>query len=299
MTSALLLDRRTAGCSGCPGCSCRGARGLGAGEYVVIGQDTRWRVRGTTSPPFRFICNLEYDGWSIGTGTLVGPSTVLTAGHCVHRRQGGAEIPLVPGSMRIVPGRNGPSEPLPATRAVQFVPFPGYQRASPTDVALIHLANPIGTRVGWWGRLRGPTPADRYGTSLTALRPSGSGTLRVSLSGYPADLPQTPALGCRTPGGGPCAYSPLGSPGRSKTRCGTEQWQSRNVTVSLADPGLLLYVNDTCPGHSGSPVWQTRPPAAGGRHLVGVHVAASPGGASNRAVRLRPKVLEWIHGTTV
>ena len=285
------------GSGGCPGCSCRGAAGLASGEYIVIGRDTRWRVHHTTRAPFRFICNLAVDRFgSMGTGTLVGPRTVLTAGHCIHDNAGRL---LAPRTMRVVPGRNGPSEPLAATRAVRFLPFPGYRPTTQTDLGLIHLANPIGTTVGWWGRAWGPTAADRIGTSVAGLLPMVGGTLRVSLSGYPADLPATPALGCRVPGGGPCAYSSPGSARRDIVRCGTEQWQSRNVTVSLAVPGMLVYVNDTCPGHSGSPVWVTRPPASGGRVLVGVHVAASPDRRSNRAVRLRPAVLRWIRANTL
>ena len=39
---------------------------------------------------------------------------------------------------------------------------------------------------------------------------------------------------------------------------------------------MLTYLNDTCPGHSGSPVWVRRHPSMGGRVLVGVHSGAAP-----------------------
>jgi glutamyl endopeptidase len=268
-----------------------------ADEYMVLGRDTRWRVNQTTAAPFRYICNLEYDGWAVGTGTLVGPRTVLTAGHCVHNS---SERLLVASRMRVVPGRNGSLEPLAATRAVRFIPYPGYRRVSPTDLALIRLANPVGNTVGWWRRKGGPpTRLDPVGTSMAGPLPGTIGVLRVSLSGYPADMPATPRLGCRTASGRPCAYSAPGSPTRNRTRCGTEQWQSRNLTVSTAIRDMLLYRNDTCPGHSGSPVWATRRPGAGGRTLVGVHVDRAPSGTANLAARIRPAVLHWLRRNTV
>ena len=75
-------------------------------DREVIGHDDRVLVTNTTAAPFRYICNLEEDGQSVCSGTLIGPSTVLTAQHCI---TGSA-----PARIRIIPGRNGASEPLPA-----------------------------------------------------------------------------------------------------------------------------------------------------------------------------------------
>jgi V8-like Glu-specific endopeptidase len=296
MTAALrglTRPRSLDGCGNCAGCSCRGARGLGSGEYIVIGTDERTRVHHTTRPPFRYICNLEYDGWTLGTGTLIGERTVLTAGHCVRYDDGTL---MTPGNMRVVPGRNGPLEPLPTTRAVGFLSFPGYSALSPTDLALIYLANPIGRSVGWWRHKRVTSAADPVGTSISGTPLGTSRTLRVTVSGYPYDMPANPALHCRLSSGRPCEDSPIGPP-RNRTRCGTEQWQSTDSTVSASVPGMLVYFNDTCPGHSGSPVWVLRR-QGGGRVLVGVHVGRSPTWDSNRAVAMGPTVLRWLRKKT-
>jgi V8-like Glu-specific endopeptidase len=73
---------------------------------VVIGRDDRVQITNTTAYPWRTICSLiitARDGsrW-IGTGWLVGPRTVITAGHCVymHKRGGWAR------SIEVIPGRN-------------------------------------------------------------------------------------------------------------------------------------------------------------------------------------------------
>jgi len=262
---------------------------------MVLGADERTRVTPTVAPPFRYICNLEFDGWAVGTGTLIGPRTVLTAGHCVHY----ADETLLPAAkMRVVPGRNGSLEPLPVTTAVSFRPYPGYRRVSPTDLALIHLAHPIGNRVGWWRRTPGPTAPSDIGTSMSPVLPGPVRTLRVTLSGYPADMPAARAFNCRRPSGRPCEHSAAFGPPRNRVRCGTEQWQSTNRLANTAVAGMLVYLNDTCPGHSGSPVWVTRPREGGGRCMVGVHVDRARTNDANLAARFTPAVLSWLRQYT-
>jgi glutamyl endopeptidase len=275
----------TAGLPAAP-CTCSG----GSAERFVFGRDDRILTRNTTDAPFRYICNLEDNGWSMCSGTLVGPRTVLTAGHCIASGS--------PGTMRVIPGRNGPHEPLPATVAVRFLLFPGFSGCcNRTDIGLIHLRNPIGSRVGFWTRAYTRSRIDPIGRSISGNLPMAPGALPVNLSGYPADMPPTPRLGCRA--GGACVHSQLGSPGRNRVECGTHQYRAFDKTIRVRN-GMLEYLDDMCPGHSGSPVWVRRHPTMGGRVLVAVNSAQRSGPqAANLGVLLTPAHINWIVRNTI
>jgi V8-like Glu-specific endopeptidase len=79
---------------------------------VIIGTDDRVRISPTTSFPWRAICALRITAqdntrW-IGTGWLVSPRTVITAGHCVYMHaQGGW-----PKSIEVIPGLNDSLRPF-------------------------------------------------------------------------------------------------------------------------------------------------------------------------------------------
>src|SRR5688572_15311552 len=99
-------------------------------ESEIIGPDQRVLVRKTNLAPFRYICNIESGGTPICSGTLIGSRTLLTAKHCL---AGETER----GGLRIIPGRNGSSEPFKSTTSEKFVPYDA------ADIALVHLADPI------------------------------------------------------------------------------------------------------------------------------------------------------------
>ena len=267
-----------------------GFQGTQEAEPEIIGPDTRVKVTNTLPAPFRYICNLELDIQGLGpkamcSGTLIGPSTVLTAGHCLSG--------FSAQRMRVIPGRNGTLEPLPATRALSFQIAAGFSPTTPTDYGVIQLRDPIGIRNGYWSVRHRLGGGDKIGTSISAAPlPLKAGKLLVNVSGYPADKPGEARFGCfdRTQPKNRCFHSALNNPSRSRS-CGTEQWRSFDRSVQERG-GILEYLDDTCPGHSGSPVWVRRDPSLGGRVLVAIHVSGDrpPRPVANGGVRITSRV---------
>lgn len=146
------------------------------GLESVLGPDDRVRIVDTELLPWRMICALEMRGPSgagaIGTGWLVGPRTILTAGHCVHsvRFYGGWAREIT-----VSPGRNGAALPFGTVTSTRFASLDAWvAREEPDfDVGCIHLDEPIGERLGWF--------------SLGALPPNQLQGYLVNVSGYPAD----------------------------------------------------------------------------------------------------------------
>jgi V8-like Glu-specific endopeptidase len=69
------------------------------GPGKVIGKDDRVRVPDPTAAPFRHVCALRIEAADgtlfVGTGWLVAPRTVITAGHCLHIRECGGPVRAV------------------------------------------------------------------------------------------------------------------------------------------------------------------------------------------------------------
>ncbi len=278
-------------------------QGAHEAEPEIIGPDTRVKVTNTLPAPFRYVCNLEFDFPGLGpramcSGTLIGPTTVLTAGHCLSG--------FNPLRMRVIPGRNGSLEPLPATRAASFQLTTGFVPSTATDYGVIQLRDPIGIKNGFWSVRHRLGGGDKIGTSISAAPlPENVGKLKANLSGYPADKPGGAKSGCvdRTQPKNRCFHSALNNPKRSRL-CGTEQWRAFDRTVQERG-GILEYLDDTCPGHSGSPVWVRRDPSRGGRVLVAIHISgdAPPSPVANRSVRITTRVmtdiLRWLANSPV
>lgn len=144
---------------------------------VVIGADDRVKINNTTVYPWRCICSLDItaaNGTSwIGTGWLVAPRTVITAGHCVWMHNQGGRV----ASIRVMPGRNGT-----ATEA----PF------------VSSLATHVRTTVAWiedkdsgrdYGCILLPKSFMNYSSlgSFGYASLSDLDGLTVNLSGYPGD----------------------------------------------------------------------------------------------------------------
>ncbi|WP_299133861.1 trypsin-like serine protease [uncultured Tenacibaculum sp.] len=148
-------------------------------QEVVIGKDDRKKINGTTKYPWRAICSLKIkakDGTSwIGTGFLIGPRTVITAGHVVymHKHGGWAK------SIEVIPGRNGASKPFGSCKTSHFHSVKGWTKSKKrsNDYGAIILPKncKFGNKVGYFGY------ANYNFFSLLGLK--------VNLSGYPGDKP--------------------------------------------------------------------------------------------------------------
>jgi V8-like Glu-specific endopeptidase len=249
-------------------------------EPIIVGdRDTRKRIKDTQQAPFRYICSIELISSSgstqtIGTGTLVGSRSVLTAAHVLFR----TSTQLWSASqIRITPARNGSSAPFGNSGVSRLIPNPKYvhHRKAGTnpkrildalDYGIIHLQKPLGNSAGYWGKRPNPS-FDPRGTSITgAALPVRAGTLKVNIAGYPGD------------------------------KGGITQWSAFDQTVELSH-GVLYYRNDTIEGMSGSPVWIKRSQWTGGRVLVGVHGGRgdAPHSGINRSAFINKAALEFIH----
>ncbi len=133
----------------------------------VIGTDTRVRINGTTSYPFRTMGRID-----IGcTGTLIGPRHVLTAGHCVYNIDNDKWY----SSLSFSPGQNGAVRPYGKIGWKRAISVRGWTQDHKRnyDYAMIVLDSDVGSTVGWLGYgWRKPMP-----------------DYNVNINGYPGDKP--------------------------------------------------------------------------------------------------------------
>ena len=124
-------------------------------QEVVIGKDDRIRINATNNYPWRAICSLKIkakDGTNwIGTGFLIGPRTVITAGHCVYMRKHGGWAQ----SIEVIPGRNGSQKPYGSCHSTKFHSVKGWTKSNKRshDYGAIILPSncKLGNTVGYFG----------------------------------------------------------------------------------------------------------------------------------------------------
>jgi V8-like Glu-specific endopeptidase len=206
----------------------------------VFGTDDRVQIANTKVYPFSAIGYLEskdvkgqYESCS---ATLIGPSTVLTAAHCLYNHEAGGWQE----DMLFVPGLNGSTAadaPFGAYEYDQAYVIQGfidnyqgyYGSVLPWDIGIITLKQPIGNNLGWLGY-------NNY---------DNLGDFTANIVGYPGDKP-----------------------------AGT-MWRSTcDVLAENIGDGYLQYDCDTFPGSSGSAVY-AYDQSAKARVIVGVNVAES------------------------
>ncbi|MBC7934744.1 MAG: serine protease [Rhizobacter sp.] len=144
---------------------------------VIIGVDNRVRVFATTTYPWRAICSLKITAsdnskW-IGTGWLVSPRTIITAGHCVfmHDHGGWAK------SIEVIPGLNDAARPYGSCSSNNLRSVAGWTNSKNRDFDYGAIILPAscrpGDKTGYFG----------FGVKNDAyLMPSV-----LNISGYPGD----------------------------------------------------------------------------------------------------------------
>ena len=87
---------------------------------VIIGTDDRVRIKNTAAIPWRRICALRitFPTGAVyrGTGFLIGPRAIATAGHCVYLHNQGGWARKV----EVIPGADGSAKPYGSAVATQF-----------------------------------------------------------------------------------------------------------------------------------------------------------------------------------
>ncbi|UUX94463.1 serine protease [Aquabacterium sp. J223] len=122
-------------------------------QLVCGERDDRVPVPNPAALPWRCICHLVMQGMHsvdvFGTGFLVGPRTVVTAGHNLFSHQVGRG----PRSVIVIPGRTGDQAPFGFYEAQAADVHPQWRAGASRDhdYGVVWLKEPIGQRVGWFG----------------------------------------------------------------------------------------------------------------------------------------------------
>ena len=143
----------------------------------IIGTDDRVKVNNTQVYPWHCICSLLITAQSgaqyIGTGWLVAPRLVLTAGHCVYMSDEGGWV----SSIEVMPGRNGAQKPYGSAISNQVRSVTGWTQDGNSDcdygAILLPADKRFGDQLGWFGY------AVRDDDHLRQIT--------LNLSGYPGD----------------------------------------------------------------------------------------------------------------
>jgi len=225
---------------------------------AVIGHDDRIRINNPAAYPYSTICALRMFTRSgkelAGTGFMVGPRLLLTAGHNVYDHEHGYGMMQ---RIDVYPCLNGSliNPPIPPVRLTQtnFHTIPEWVNNGGNnpdyDYAAMFLPhNVLGTQLGWLAC------AKLFNATLQGLL--------VGNAGYPIDCPAQATL-CPTHG--------------------TTMWFSCG-NITNVSPNTFRHNIDTNHGSSGSPVFANLTSNQLSETVVGIHTNGYP--AYNVATRI-------------
>lgn len=145
-------------------------------KALIGGEGSLPRVTNTAQGPYCNTVYLDVDG-STFTGFMIGPSAVVTAGHCVINAYNNGF-----NSFRAIPAKNGTIEPYGSTTVTKIV-IPKYVQSGPVsdDWAILELSDPIGNQTGWLGLKWQSWSYD--GTKVWSTGYADRGTVSSQISG--------------------------------------------------------------------------------------------------------------------
>jgi V8-like Glu-specific endopeptidase len=144
---------------------------------VIIGPDNRVRINPTTTYPWRAICSLKITAANgkkfIGTGWLVSPRTVITAGHCVYMHDEGGWAK----SIEVIPALNDAARPYGTYVGTVLRSTVGWVQSKNREYDYGAIILPVNSR-----------PGSVVGTFGLAVRDDNFlKAAALNLSGYPGD----------------------------------------------------------------------------------------------------------------